>query len=111
MALIRDLLKVLVDAWNRDDRRNGIANSGPSRGLTRLRIALAVPVFGHEIRVHKQPGSCYWMVAVRKLLAMLNPINHALDRAGAERWRVEPYVAAAAVYAERAHVGRGGWTW
>jgi len=45
------------------------------------------------------------------LFSLLNPINHASTRASAERYRVEPYVVAADVYAERAHVGRGGWTW
>ena len=32
-------------------------------------------------------------------------------RAGVYRYRVEPYVVAADVYAEPPHVGRGGWTW
>ena len=45
------------------------------------------------------------------LFSLLNPINHANTRANAERYKVEPYVVAADVYAERAHVGRGGWTW
>jgi len=45
------------------------------------------------------------------LLSLLNPINHASARASADRYRVEPYVVAADVYSERAHVGRGGWTW
>ncbi|MDE1150307.1 MAG: glucoamylase family protein [Azospirillaceae bacterium] len=45
------------------------------------------------------------------LFALLNPINHALTRAEAERYKVEPYVLAADVYAAPAHVGRGGWTW
>ena len=27
------------------------------------------------------------------------------------RYKVEPYVVCADVYAEAAHVGRGGWTW
>ena len=42
---------------------------------------------------------------------MLNPINHASTRAGVHRYKVEPYVVAADVYAEPPHVGRGGWTW
>jgi cyclic beta-1,2-glucan synthetase len=46
-----------------------------------------------------------------ELLAMLNPINRAGDDAGVQRYRVEPYVVAADVYAEPPHVGRGGWTW
>ncbi len=46
-----------------------------------------------------------------ELFAMLNPINHARTGAGVERYKVEPYVVAADVYAEPPHVGRGGWTW
>jgi cyclic beta-1,2-glucan synthetase len=46
-----------------------------------------------------------------RLFALLNPINHARSRAGVQRYKVEPYVAAADVYANPRHVGRGGWTW
>ncbi|HUO45738.1 MAG TPA: glucoamylase family protein [Acidimicrobiia bacterium] len=46
-----------------------------------------------------------------ELFGILNPINHASTRAGIHRYRVEPYVAAADVYSEAPHVGRGGWTW
>ena len=42
---------------------------------------------------------------------MLNPINHTSTRAGVHRYKVEPYVVAADVYAAPPHVGRGGWTW
>jgi cyclic beta-1,2-glucan synthetase len=42
---------------------------------------------------------------------MLNPVSHARDEASAERYRVEPYVVAADVYAEGEKAGRGGWTW
>ena len=45
------------------------------------------------------------------LFSILNPINHASTRAGVHRYKVEPYVMAADVYAEPPHVGRGGWTW
>jgi len=45
------------------------------------------------------------------LLQMLNPIEHARDRADAERYKVEPYAVAADVYALTGHLGRGGWTW
>jgi cyclic beta-1,2-glucan synthetase len=45
------------------------------------------------------------------IFAMLNPINHALTDADAFRYKVEPYVVAADIYAAPAHVGRGGWTW
>jgi cyclic beta-1,2-glucan synthetase len=46
-----------------------------------------------------------------ELFSIINPINHASTRAGVQRYKVEPYVMAADVYAERSHVGRGGWTW
>ena len=46
-----------------------------------------------------------------QLFSMLNPINHTLNRSGVARYRVEPYVMAADVYAEPPHTGRGGWTW
>lgn len=45
------------------------------------------------------------------LFTLLNPINHALSRADAERYKVEPYVIAADVYSIAPHIGRGGWTW
>jgi len=45
------------------------------------------------------------------LFSILNPINHASTRAGIQRYKVEPYVAAADIYAEANHIGRGGWTW
>src|SRR4026209_264073 len=44
-----------------------------------------------------------------ELFSILNPINRASTRAGVHRYKVEPYVAAADVYAEYPHVGRGGW--
>ena len=45
------------------------------------------------------------------LFSLLNPVNHARTRAEVHRYKVEPYVVAADVYAAPAHVGRGGWTW
>ena len=41
-----------------------------------------------------------------ELFSILNPINHASTRAGIYRYKVEPYVAVADVYAEPPHVGR-----
>ena len=46
-----------------------------------------------------------------ELFALLNPINHASTRAGLHKYKVEPYVIAADVYAVWPHTGRGGWTW
>jgi cyclic beta-1,2-glucan synthetase len=45
------------------------------------------------------------------LFALLNPINHARTRSGVHRYKVEPYVVAADIYAAPPHIGRGGWTW
>ncbi|MDR3517918.1 MAG: glucoamylase family protein [Azospirillaceae bacterium] len=45
------------------------------------------------------------------LFSLLNPINHARSRTAVLRYKVEPYVVAADVYARPPHVGRGGWTW
>jgi cyclic beta-1,2-glucan synthetase len=46
-----------------------------------------------------------------ELFHMINPISHTRSADGVERYRVEPYVVAADVYAHPLHVGRGGWTW
>ncbi|HEU4431890.1 MAG TPA: glucoamylase family protein [Pyrinomonadaceae bacterium] len=46
-----------------------------------------------------------------ELFALLNPINHSSTRAGLHKYKVEPYVAVADVYAVPPHTGRGGWTW
>jgi len=45
------------------------------------------------------------------LFGMLNPIHHALTAADVDRYKVEPYVMSADIYAEAPHIGRGGWTW
>jgi cyclic beta-1,2-glucan synthetase len=45
------------------------------------------------------------------LFSLLNPINHTRARTDLQRYKVEPYVVAADVYATTPHVGRGGWTW
>ncbi|AFQ44502.1 GH36-type glycosyl hydrolase domain-containing protein [Desulfosporosinus meridiei] len=46
-----------------------------------------------------------------ELFQMLNPIYHARTEHEVNRYKVEPYVMAADVYATHSHVGRGGWTW
>jgi cellobiose phosphorylase len=46
-----------------------------------------------------------------ELFRMINPVNHARDAESVDTYKVEPYVAAADVYAVAPHVGRGGWTW
>ena len=46
-----------------------------------------------------------------QLLQMINPINRGNDAAAIAKYKVEPYVMAADVYAVSTHLGRGGWTW
>ena len=46
-----------------------------------------------------------------RCFSMLNPVQHALDQASADHYRVEPYAVAADIYGEGSKGGRGGWTW
>jgi cellobiose phosphorylase len=46
-----------------------------------------------------------------ELFAMINPVNHARTPQACARYKVEPYVICADVYAVAPHVGRGGWSW
>jgi len=46
-----------------------------------------------------------------ELFSLLNPIHHATDLTEVNRYKVEPYVVAADIYAVGPHTGRGGWTW
>ena len=45
------------------------------------------------------------------ILRMMNPVEHAHTPEDVERYKTEPYVVAADIYALEGHVGRGGWTW
>jgi cyclic beta-1,2-glucan synthetase len=49
--------------------------------------------------------------AAMELFHMINPVNHTRTGRGVDRYRTEPYVVAADVYAHPMHLGRGGWTW
>lgn len=46
-----------------------------------------------------------------ELFAMLSPVNHGNSPESIARYKVEPYVMSADLYAAPPHVGRGGWTW
>jgi cellobiose phosphorylase len=46
-----------------------------------------------------------------ELLQMINPINRTSSEDKIARYKTEPYVIAADVYAEPKHKGQGGWTW
>lgn len=48
---------------------------------------------------------------VYEIFNMLNPIQHGRNKAGAQKYKIEPYVVAADIYAVEPHVGRGGWSW
>jgi cyclic beta-1,2-glucan synthetase len=45
------------------------------------------------------------------LFRMLNPVCHASAEEGVMRYKIEPYVVAADVYAVSPYEGRGGWSW
>jgi cellobiose phosphorylase len=46
-----------------------------------------------------------------ELFTMLNPVNHGSTPEAIARYKVEPYVMCADIYAAPPHTGRGGWTW
>ena len=46
-----------------------------------------------------------------ELFKMINPIGHSSSPGQIAKYKVEPYVVAADVYAVPPHTGRGGWTW
>ncbi|MCW3098914.1 MAG: ndvB, partial [Chthonomonadaceae bacterium] len=46
-----------------------------------------------------------------KILSMMNPVEHAREPVDVQRYKVEPYVVAADIYALKDRVGQGGWTW
>ena len=46
-----------------------------------------------------------------ELFTMINPVSHTGSPEGMGRYKAEPYVVAADVYALAPHTGRGGWTW
>lgn len=46
-----------------------------------------------------------------ELFDLINPINHTLTSMDTMRYKVEPYVVAADVYAVHPNTGRGGWSW
>lgn len=46
-----------------------------------------------------------------ELFSLINPIRNAATSEECNRYRVEPYVVAADIYAVAPHAGRGGWSW
>jgi cyclic beta-1,2-glucan synthetase len=45
------------------------------------------------------------------LIKMINPLGHGSTAEGIKKYKTEPYVIAADVYAVESHKGMGGWTW
>jgi cyclic beta-1,2-glucan synthetase len=113
------------DATRPPEASGARARSGPSN----LRLGPLAPdpgyIKGYPPGIRENGGqythAAIWSVIAFALLgdgdkagelfSLLNPINHASTRAAIHRYKVEPYVACADVYAEPPHVGRGGWTW
>jgi cyclic beta-1,2-glucan synthetase len=122
-----------------DPERAGVAMASMERELIRPRDRLALLFAPPFDKTTREPGyikgyppgirenggqythAALWSVmafAARgegdkaaDLLALVNPINHTRTRTGVARYKVEPYVVAADVYAVAPHTGRGGWTW
>ena len=46
-----------------------------------------------------------------ELFELISPINHTRDEKGYSRYKTEPYVMTADVYAVYPNEGRGGWSW
>ena len=46
-----------------------------------------------------------------ELLRMLNPLLHSQNLDEVQKYKVEPYVITADVYAVEPYIGRGGWSW
>jgi cyclic beta-1,2-glucan synthetase len=76
----------------------GIRENGGQYTHAAAWVVIAMAELGEGAKAHE-------------LFALLNPIDRATTRAGVRRYKVEPYVVAADVYASPEHVGRGGWTW
>jgi cyclic beta-1,2-glucan synthetase len=46
-----------------------------------------------------------------RLLQLMNPVEHSRSPEGSARYRGEPYVVTADIYAAPGRVGQSGWTW
>ena len=100
------IVKLFTPPFEKTHREPGYIKSYPpgvrenggqyTHAATWFVIALA------ELRLADEAWRCF---------QMLNPVNHALDKEAADRYRVEPYVVAADVYSVGPLAGRGGWTW
>lgn len=76
----------------------GVRENGGQYTHAAIWTSMAYGMMGDKVRA--------WQV-----YGMLNPVNHARTAEEAARYKVEPYVMAADIYAAHPHTGRGGWTW
>jgi cyclic beta-1,2-glucan synthetase len=76
----------------------GVRENGAQYTHAALWTVLATALQGHGDRAFE-------------LLQMINPLTRTSVAADVERYKVEPYVIAADVYAAASQLGRGGWTW
>jgi len=76
----------------------GVRENGGQYTHAAIWASMAFAALGDAERAHE-------------LLAMINPINHALSPQAVDVFKVEPYVATADIYAVPPHSGRGGWSW
>jgi cyclic beta-1,2-glucan glucanotransferase len=76
----------------------GVRENGGQYTHAAIWMAMAFAALGDKVRT--------W-----ELLKIINPVNHGSSSNGIATYKVEPYVMAADVYAEKKHKGRGGWTW
>ena len=77
----------------------------PGRARERRPIHPRRDLDRHGVRRHGRPARAW------ELFQLINPIRHGDSEAAIDKYKVEPYVVAADVYANPQHAGRGGWTW
>jgi cellobiose phosphorylase len=76
----------------------GVRENGGQYTHAAIWAAMAFAKLGDWSRAHE-------------LAQMVSPLSHGGSPEARERYRVEPYVLAADVYAVAPHEGLGGWTW
>ncbi len=76
----------------------GVRENGAQYTHAALWVVLATALQGNGARAFE-------------LFQMINPLTRTGTPEGVQRYKVEPYVVAADIYATEHELGRGGWTW
>ncbi|HHV95362.1 MAG TPA: glycosyl transferase [Clostridiaceae bacterium] len=100
------IIKLLTPAFNDGDLEPGyikgyvpgVRENGGQYTHAAVWVILAFAKMGEGDKAHQ-------------LYNMITPINHSCSQIEAARYKTEPYVMAADVYAIPPNTGRGGWTW